>query len=197
MAFIQVQFEVPLWVQQGVASGEYNIFGGVVRDLNGQIVHHLKNAVDLPKKAKGKVIVVAIAAALAAGICYALYKFLNKKQRLANQLENFDDYLQLYLQEATSKELSINTIKKLHSTCEQIINMHDDHKKIGNIEVVNKSRIKEITIAIRDYTEKLSESNSIDKKIPELANDDSIVGRIIDIRDLLQLQREIVEIKAA
>lgn len=41
MDVIQVAFEVPTWVQNGITDGSLRILGGVVRNLRGEIVYHL------------------------------------------------------------------------------------------------------------------------------------------------------------
>lgn len=99
---LNISFEVPTWVKQGVDTGEYRIFGGVVRDSMGQIVWHLKEVgtQNLKKVNKNNLpIIIGVVTVLAVvGGSYCLYKKLKsrKEKRLNQQLNAIDENVKNY-----------------------------------------------------------------------------------------------------
>lgn len=47
MAYMQVLFDVPPDIMEGINSGVLKLFGGVVRNAKGEIVYHLKDALEI------------------------------------------------------------------------------------------------------------------------------------------------------
>jgi len=62
MAYVQVLFDVPPEIMEGLNSGIYKLFGGVVRNAKGEIVYHLKDALEVGEQSQKAVRQVAQAA---------------------------------------------------------------------------------------------------------------------------------------
>lgn len=52
MAYVQVLFDVPPEIMEGLNSGIYKLFGGVVRNAKGEIVYHLKDALEVGEQSQ-------------------------------------------------------------------------------------------------------------------------------------------------
>ena len=62
MAYVQVLFDVPAEIMEGLNSGIYQLFGGVVRNAKGEIVYLLKDALEVGEQSQKAVRQVAQAA---------------------------------------------------------------------------------------------------------------------------------------
>lgn len=203
---IQVAFVVPDWILTGIRSGEYKIFGGVIRNTKGQIVYHLKNGiweatkegannvVKAIEKAPGKAKVFAIAVAgfaIAGTIGYASYKILTDKNSL-KKFSKFDEKLENYLNDSIKGTLSLDKIIELKNSCDELIKILDkiDNNEVDAIQYENK-KFNELVNAIKRYTDELSKANKSNKVIPERNDGDTIKNNIIDLRKYIEIQKEI------
>ena len=79
MGMLEVMFDVPDWVEEGVQSGAFQIFGGVIRNSEGEIVCHLKEAIAELSKSKTRYVIIGLAVTAVAGGAYYVYKKVAKK----------------------------------------------------------------------------------------------------------------------
>ena len=87
MANLNVVFDVPKWVKAGLESGKLRVFGGVVRDNAGRIVHHLSEAARHAPPKGGKLAIAAVVVAAAAGGGYLLWRRCSRKGKTLAALE--------------------------------------------------------------------------------------------------------------
>ena len=142
-------FDVPLWVESGLAEGKLRVFG-VVRNLRGEIVYHLKDASKIVEKANGKTKVIAMGIGVLAGGTSLAYKFLSNKEKLARKIDEFDKTLQNYLNEVLKTNLTIDKISELQQVCDGLIetlNKVDVNKVRGTDG--DKEKLNEIVNAIK------------------------------------------------
>lgn len=203
---IQVAFTVPDWVQIGIKSGEYKIFGGVIRNAKGQIVYHLKNgvweaakegantAVKAIEKAPGKAKIFAIVVAgcvIVGAIGYSTYKKLTDKNSL-KKFSKFDENLENYLNDGLKGTLSLDRIIELKNSCDDLIKILDeiDMNEIDAIQYENQ-KFNDLINSIKKYTYDLSKANKINTIIPERSNGETIKDNIIDLRKYMEIQEEV------
>ncbi|WP_019227233.1 hypothetical protein [Sedimentibacter sp. B4] len=209
MGDIQVIFEVPEWVEKGLNNGDYRIFGGVIRNAKGQIVHHLKNgiwesskddiknAAEAIKNAPGKTKVIAIVGVGCVALSvlgYASYKIIKDKKSL-KKLNKFNDTLKNYITDGISGTLSADKIIEFTASCNELIEVLN-RINISEIEVneFNNQQFSELINSVRGYTDKLNKAYKTNKIVPERSNGNTIKSNIIDLRKYLEIQSEIYSI---
>ncbi len=186
---IQETFEVPDNIAVGLATGIYELYGGVVRwavgENKGQIVKHLKpiqasvndnmnsssaaNRVltffgEHKRLATGTIIAVLVATLAGAGYC-----LVNSHKR-----KKFQRAFKKYTDEIRNGKLTLESIK-------------DVEKTLKGLKVV-KMRTEdfaELIGFIHDYTVKLAEDNDVE------FDDNSPDEKIVDLRYYLNFQKKL------
>lgn len=180
---MNVVFEVPLWINNGVVSGTYKIFGGVVRDEAGQIIYHLKNynviekVVENTKKINKKVLIgIGSAAVLAAvgGTAYYFYKnYKQKKEKVLNeQLNTVDKNIATYFTRGNFANLTRNDIDDLINSLSTLSNNPQFINIKTDKEFYNK--IVEFSKFINQNTSNLALHKQEQILLPEPNNDNKL-----------------------
>ena len=145
MAVLNVVFDVPKWVEAGVTSGKLQVIGGVVRDNAGRIAHHLSEAACRAPRG-GKLAIVAVAVAAAAGGGYLLYRRYSRKGKTLAALELVESAMTVYLGHARERSLTLDDVEALADALATFLNhlrkpefsdaqisvSNDVHEKLGD-----------------------------------------------------------------
>ncbi|MDO4850201.1 MAG: hypothetical protein Q4B45_10595 [Coriobacteriia bacterium] len=204
----QVAFEVPTDIALKLAAGEYVQYGGVVRDLGGHIVKHLKpaniqeganaaqkiaaQAVNLAKQNK-KVAIGALAVAGVATVGGAIYAgvthFQHKQEQEAHKarIDAFNEALSEYVKALGEENLTVENIDALEGAMSAL-----DAGEEGFTVEIEGEQFKNLVNSIRKYTDRLSKANGgkasnvifnlFEKKPNDMAG----------LRECLATQREIL-----
>jgi hypothetical protein len=206
MAIQQVVFEIPTNIMERLLTGEYNRFGGIVRDSAGHIIEHLKE-VPIPEKIRQSgissvtkvlknpkvIIVLGLGVVVAGGIAYVM-KARDKKQstvlEMQKCIENYNASFCAYLEAVRRGSLDVNIINSLISDLDDIKENNDGGKI--NIDF-STEQLEILANLVFDYTRKLAEANSVE--LDELKEPMSISAdtTILDLRHYLQVQKQIFE----
>lgn len=204
----QVAFEVPVEIAVKLAAGEYVQYGGVVRDLSGRIVKHLKPAkieeganaakelavqsVNLAKRKKKAAIGALVVAGIAftAGVIYTgVTHHRHKKEAEAHRgrMDAFNAAFSEYLKALGDEALTVGKIDAL----EEAIAALGDGKDGFTVEIEGE-QFKSLVRSIRSYTDRLSKANggkgsNVILRLFEKKPDD-----IAGLRECLSTQREIL-----
>jgi hypothetical protein len=170
VANLTVMLEVPKWVEVGVRSGSLNIFGGVVRDNAGRIVYMLKEGTRMvPRLARGRLLLVGLGVAVAAGISYAIYKRVSNKGRTLGTLESVEKAILTYSKHAKDQHLSLDNVRQLSSELQAFIDLMESPEfqdtKI-TIDVDSAQKLKDFYDSLRAFNLKIREEKRIAKDVP-------------------------------
>ena len=204
----QVAFDIPKEIALGLASGEYVQYGGVVRDAAGHIVKHLEpadvsndvnkaiqvaaQAIQLAKESKKTAIgVLAVAGVAAAGgAVYAGVTHLqHKKEERARKtaMDDFNAAFSEYLKALGNSELTVEKIDEL----ENAISALSGSEKGCTIEIESE-QFKSLVKSVRDYTERLSKTNSAKSSNVVFKLFEKKPNDISGLKECLATQREML-----
>ncbi len=192
----QVSFYVPLDIRTKLITGEYELFGGVVREAlgskKGQIVKHLDpidTKVEKLNKAKTKIIPLikehkVVSAIVAGGTLLGTGLTIYLVKREPKYVKQFRTALNKYIGEIAEANLTIETIDLLMDSIEEL-KTHKRYRK--------KLQVENIAILagyINQYTIELLEKNNVefDDKAISLTDDS-----IIHIQHYLNEQKKLFE----
>ena len=203
----QVAFEVPTEIAVKLATGEFVQYGGVVRDLSGRIVKHLKpadvadganaakqvavKALAVAKENK-KLAVGALAVAGAAAVGGAAYGVIShfkhrrgqKEQKTA--MDAFNAAFTDYLSALDKGELTVEIIDALEGAMDGL----SDEK--GFTVEIEGDQFMLLVKAVRDYTDRFAKANGMKSEAPILKIFDKRPNDLSGLRDCLATQREIL-----
>lgn len=196
MPLLPVAFDIPPFIQEGLANGSFIRYGGVVRDQAGQIVQHLtevemitnegagiaKRAFSFVKKNKWAIGVALVAAG---GIAWAVSKNRkNQSVRVPKCLVDFDAAFQRYIVSAKDGTINQKIIEDVLVSLEEIRKNQETGKMSIEFSVENARLVIDM---VREYTEKLAVANSA-----EIPTDISESGNaIIDLQQYVERQKDI------
>ena len=207
MPIVQVPFEVPPEIMNGILAGKYNMFGGVVRQAmganKGQIVKHLKpvgkDAVDKAKnvgvrvaelvKERPKIAIVGGVVIAAGAGAFAIGKKVSQriKKREQDAVKRFEKVFKVYLNAMKDGNMTLEII-------ENVINALSELKKSGKgNEFSFKMTASELEVLINninEYTFELAKQNDVTLFEEEQNHYD---GTIIGIMPFLDAQKRIFE----
>lgn len=203
----QVAFEVPTEIAVKLATGEFVQYGGVVRDLSGRIVKHLKpadvadganaakqvavKALAVAKENK-KLAVGALAVAGAAAVGGAAYGVIShfkhrrgqKEQKTA--MDAFNAAFTDYLSALDKGELTVEIIDALEGAMDGL-----SGEKGFTVEIEG-DQFMLLVKAVRDYTDRFAKANGMKSETPILKIFDKRPNDLSGLRDCLATQREIL-----
>lgn len=192
MRKITVKFDVPDWVNDGLAKGDYEIFGGIVRKKSGEIIYHLKNAAQVTSK---KYIVIAGVVIVLAGVGCYIYKKINKKAVLQEKAKYIESGIQKYIFDVSSQNFNIDDIKKLSQDLDEFVGLCNRLEVDGSSLFARGDmalRLTDLYRAIQGFNIKLSEMYNMRLAQP-LKVDMSVNDTLREIKVNLVRQVELIE----
>lgn len=208
----QVAFEIPLDIAEGIASGKYRQFGGIVRDGAGHIVKHLKpvelaenanqakqlaqQAIDLAKKNPKAAIGAAAVAGVAVvgGAAYGVVKHIKgKKEREEHEakMAAFNAAFNEYIACLGEESLSLEKIDALEASIDALA----DTEKGFTVEIEGE-QFKTLVKSVSDYTLRLAKANGMKTASPIFQLFEKKPQDLNALRDCLATQREILALVA-
>lgn len=203
----QVAFEVPTEIAVKLATGEFVQYGGVVRDLSGRIVKHLKpadvadganaakqvavKALAVAKENK-KLAVGALAVAGAAAVGGAAYgvishfKHRRTQEKQKTAMDAFNAAFTDYLSALDKGELTVEKIDALEGAMDGL-----SGEKGFTVEIEG-DQFMLLVKAVRDYTDRFAKANGMKSEAPILKIFDKRPNNLSGLRDCLATQREIL-----
>lgn len=197
MDIIQVAFEVPSWVEVGIKNGTLKIFGGVVRNLKGEIVYHLKDVGKVIEKANAKTKLIVAGVAFIGTIvvvtgAYAANKMMNKKNSFTKAINQFNQRFFEYIIAAKNTKMNMEIINKLDDSIELLKNEFSNSNKNLNLEgIMDSHQFNELIDSVYRYTLDLIEKNMVDSREIGRSNQEELESSIIDLQNYLKLQRKV------
>lgn len=207
-----VAFEIPLDIAEGIASGKYRQFGGIVRDGAGHIVKHLKpvelvenasqakrlaqQAIDLAKKNPKAAIGAAAVAGVAVvgGAAYGVVKKIKgKKEREEHEakIAVFNAAFNEYIACLGEESLSLEKIDALEASIDALA----DTEKGFTVEIEGE-QFKTLVKSVSDYTSRLAKANGMKTANPIFQLFEKKPQDLSALRECLATQREILELAA-
>lgn len=207
-----VAFEIPLDIAEGIASGKYRQFGGIVRDGAGHIVKHLKpvelvenasqakrlaqQAIDLAKKNPKAAIGAAAVAGVAVvgGAAYGVVKKIKgKKEREEHEakIAVFNAAFNEYIACLGEESLSLEKIDALEASIDALA----DTEKGFTVEIEGE-QFKTLVKSVSDYTSRLAKANGMKTANPIFQLFEKKPQDLNALRECLAAQREILELAA-
>lgn len=208
----QVAFEIPLDIAEGIASGKYRQFGGIVRDGAGHIVKHLKpvelvenanqakqlaqQAIDLAKKNPKAAIGAAAVAGVAVvgGAAYGVVKHIKgKKEREEHEakIAVFNAAFNEYIACLGEESLSLEKIDALEASIDALA----DIEKGFTVEIEGE-QFKALVKSVSDYTTRLAKANGMKAANPIFQLFEKKPRDLNALRECLATQREILALVA-
>ena len=208
----QVAFEIPLDIAEGIASGKYRQFGGIVRDGAGHIVKHLKpvelaenanqakqlaqQAIDLAKKNPKAAIGAAAAASVVVvgGAAYGVVKHIRgKKEREEHEAKMavFNAAFNEYIACLGEENLSLEKIDALEASIDALAGTEK-----GFTVEIEGDQFKALVKSVSDYTARLAKANGMKAANPILQLFEKKPRDLNALRECLATQREILELAA-
>jgi len=184
MPDLNVVFDVPKWVEAGVASGRLQIFGGVVRDNAGRIMHHLSEAACRAPRLSGggKLAIVAVAVAAVAGGGYLLYRRYSRKGKSLAALELVESAMTAYLGQARERSLTLDDVEDLADALATFL----DHLRKPEYRDAQISVPNDVHEKLRDFLRSLRAFNqAAHKQLPALPQPPLAVSEYTSLETLL------------
>lgn len=203
----QVAFEVPTEIAVKLATGEFVQYGGVVRDLSGRIVKHLKPAdvadgANAAKQVAVKALAVAkenkrlavgalavVGVAAVGGAAYRVishFKHRRAQEEQKTAMGAFNAALTDYLSALDKGELTVEMIDALEGAMDGL-----SGEKGFTVEIEGDQFIL-LVKAVRDYTDRFAKANGMKSEAPILKIFDKRPNNLSGLRDCLATQREIL-----
>jgi hypothetical protein len=198
MGKMEILLEVPNWVETGVSKGQLEIFGGVVRNNQGQIVCMLKETIEKGSKyGKGRIAIIAIAGAVVAGTGYLAYKKFSKKGKAINQLQVIDKAALNYATKAKEGNLNIKDLEKFSNELVKFIGLMSQDKYKDVEIVVDEQTIKkleELYFVIYNFNKSVCEIEPSSRPtLPEPVKHDDLLEIIAGINTQIKFQEDALE----
>ncbi|MGN1123785.1 MAG: hypothetical protein ACI4RR_05520 [Eubacterium sp.] len=189
MANVPINVCVPDDIYEDILNGTLEIYG-LVKDGNNRIVKHLptvqnavetgaKKALAIIKEHKGTSIVVGSVLAIGTGVAVTISCVSNSKKK--KDIKFFNECLEHYYSSIKDGTLNNEIIDNLIQSLEIL-----QEKKITL--KMSPTKLSAIIFSIFDYTNKLAEANNQKVTISKPKKKDNI----IDIREYLEMQKEII-----
>lgn len=205
----QVAFVIPPDIAAKIAVGEYVQYGGVVRDLGGHIVKHLKpaspeetanaaqavaaKAIGFARQNKALAagaLAVAGVAAVGGAVYAGVSHFRRKREREAQEMlvDAFNAALSEYLEALGDEDLTVERVDAL----EEAISALDNDEAGFTIEIGGE-QFKTLVRAVREYTDRLSRANGVKGTGAILRLFEKKPDDMAGLRECLAAQREILQ----
>jgi hypothetical protein len=195
-------FIIPPEIEAGLRRGDLVQYGGVVRDLSGQIVKHL-DEVTLPvgdgkatagfaailKNPRVLIATVLAGAAAVGGLSFAAAR-RRKLASVPECVERYNSSLAAYLEAVQEGRLEVGIIRHLISDLDAVVAYSNENGSNISLDFSTEQAAILVKIVV-DSTRQLAEANSIDlRKLHEEAPA-SEGGAVVPLRGHLGVQKRI------
>ena len=198
----QSTFIIPPEIEAGILSRDLVRYGGVVRNLSGQIVKHLdevelragdeKAAVGvaaLLKKPQVLIPTLAVAAAAVGGISFASAR-RRKLAVVPESVERYNASLRAYLEAVQEGRLDAGIIDLLISDLNAVVAYSERNGSDICLDFSTEQAAILVTLVV-DSTKQLAEANSVDLRELHEKAPASDGGAVVDLRRHLEMQKKI------
>lgn len=192
MAIVQEFFNIPDEIMTKISTGEYKIFGGEVRDNNGQIVKLLRPVSKMEATLyycwnyRHTLFMVGKLGTAGVKIYYK-----SKKKQETDVVVKFREALEVYLNAVRKGVLTMEMISDVMAHLGEL-------KMQPNFEKINIGlSIEEMSVLLNhifEYTEKLAADNAIELTSLENEPASQTVNPIINLQVYLETQKRIFEL---
>lgn len=195
MTIETITFQIPEHIARGLASGEFKLFGGVVRDGGGHVVKMLepvaRGAADAARR-NPRIAVAAVAVAVVAGAAIFVAKRTTKKARLTRQLETIDEQLQGA--QGIGVELTREQLTALLVAIDDFLRLAAQPGFKDVKLTVEPARVHDLILlaeALQSFSQDLARRLPIAQPVPELPalGDNAIVPTLALISEQLAYQQ--------
>jgi hypothetical protein len=177
MATTTITFHVPHKVAQGLASGRYQLFGGVVRNNAGRVVtmlDPLSRSASRLAKLNPKLAIAGVAiVAVAGGLIFMSTRF-SKRTRLARRLAAVDVALKATIANGPALELTRDELQQLHASIGDFLRLTTSrgYRTVRlAIDEGQRQNLRAFAEALRSFTSNLVSDTLPQEPIPELPPD--------------------------
>lgn len=169
MTIETVTFHIPESIKKGLASGQFELFGGVVRE-HGRIVKMLDPVMKASKALKRtRYAVLAIAVVAVVGGVLFVSARATRKARIARRLRALDDKLRTYVGSSSAAELSREQLAELRAAIDEFLRRAGDGDSLR--VAVDKERLRDLlsfAAALRAFSSELTTRIPSDESVPAL-----------------------------
>jgi hypothetical protein len=198
----QSTFIIPPEIEAGILSRDLVRYGGVVRNLSGQIVKHLdevelragdeKTAAGvaaLLKKPRVLIPTLAVAAAAVGGISFASAR-RRKLAVVPESVERYNASLRAYLEAVQEGRLDAGIIDLLISDLDAVVAYSERNGSDICLDFSTEQAAILVKLVV-DSTKQLAEANSVDLRELHEKPPASDGGAVVDLRRHLEMQKKI------
>lgn len=210
MPVIQIDYDVPLDIAKGLATGELRMLGtAAVRSRTG-IAAHVKEisrtvrasenvaGASVAKNLKNpKVVVIGlgvVAVAVVGGGVAAGWAAIRRRQdakpEVPDCVARYNASLGAYLEAVGRGSLDSDLITRLISDLDAVKENSESGKLALEFSVEESEALVNLAA---DYTSRLAEANSVELSALEAMTSDSAVSPVVDLRRYLEAQRQIFD----
>ena len=174
MATTTITFHVPQEIARGLASGRYQLFGGVVRNNAGRLVKMLdpvSRSASRFAKGNPKLAAVALAVVIAASGAILVSNRLSKRARLGRRLAAIDAAFKSVVRNRPSLELTRDDLRELKTSIEDFLQLTNSPAYREVKLAVHESErqiLLEFADALRSFSAKLVSASPQQEPVPEL-----------------------------
>jgi len=174
MAIVEDAFYVPEEIMAGLSAGTLVRYGGVVRNLNGEIVKHL-DPVHIPQKAKiptgVKIAAVGLGAIALAGTGYGIYKLVQHVKTNSNINTELYTYLQAAKEGNITKEHIQSVLDALQEAKKKKVKIYVTKENINEIiETITMELANSNSLIVKEEALKLLKKETGEEKLTHLFN---------------------------
>lgn len=195
----QMAFDVPPDIAAKLLTGELVQYGGVVRQVTGEIYKHMKE-IDLPAQDGQQmlriphalrnpwVVVPVVVTAATAGGAGAYVAFRRRKERAA-LLNDYREALRAYLSALQEGRLDAETIDRLSHSLDAVV--EEAHRANSAPFDSLESEAHMVAAIVRDSTEQLATHNRLALTPIEPVSDGVAHGAVVELQRRLAVQSSI------
>lgn len=208
MPVVQITYDVPVDIANGLASGELSMLGTAAVRNSKHIAAHIREVSrtisdgdDAVSEAIAKgfknpkfVIIglgVVAVAAVGGGVAWAIGRKEQKAQSAVPEcVVNYNASLAAYLEAIGSETLSAELVTRLISDLDALRENADSGTIVIELSVLESEALVAL---VADYTSKFAEANAVSPSVLEEASSVSNGGTVVELRRYLEAQRRVFD----
>ena len=188
-AMLNKTFEVPEWVEIGVESGTHKIFGGVVRDNAGKIVHFLRESTSDASVVRDRRVLIGIGVVVVvSAAAYYAYRKLSKRESMLAQLKNVEKSSYGYLESAKNRRLSLQEVRQLASDIQKLIKIMEQSNFVSINDPDALQKLRDFHTSVRNFNLQLQDGGKITANVPPALETDSVTDLTRQLLGQLRFQ---------